>query len=62
MAKVQSGYNTSNKHHHHLLRSLLMTACDLCDCLKEWDMAVSVSVSSEGMITLIIIIEFIYRN
>ncbi|XP_019855662.1 PREDICTED: cGMP-dependent 3',5'-cyclic phosphodiesterase-like isoform X2 [Amphimedon queenslandica] len=40
---VETGYDKSNQTHHHLLRSLLMTASDLCDCLKEWDMTVCVS-------------------
>jgi cGMP-dependent 3',5'-cyclic phosphodiesterase len=37
------GYDSSNPHHHHLLRSLLMTSCDLSACLKDWDDSVAVS-------------------
>lgn len=41
---AENGFNTSEPRHHHLLRSLLMTSCDLSACLKDWESTVAVSV------------------
>ena len=41
---AEKGYLTSNRTHHRLLCSLLMTACDLNNNCKDWEIALAVSV------------------
>ena len=42
---AEEGFSSSS-HHKSLLSSLLMTACDLSACTKDWETSVSVSVST----------------